>query len=193
MSVVAAVGGSVNTTTAQAVEVWVSIPGFSNYEACSNGQVRNKKNCRLVKPYIVGNYYRTSITNDDGVVKHWRRCRLMATAFNLPKRVDQVQVDHINGDHFDDRVCNLRWRNASENMGDRLALKGTISDNKQVYLQFESDEETIYFKSIQESCRYFQRSLGTMWGVFKTVERRGSYKWHQWKVTVISKEFYDSI
>ena len=185
-------------TTAQEFIVdfteWFPIPGHSNYEMNREGIVRNKTTKHVNKPYLSGNYYRYALKNDEGVIKQWRACRLGAITFNLPRRPDQIQVDHINGDAHDDRICNLRWRTPSENMSDRLALKGTISNNTQVYLKFDSDTETIYFKSIQQACRYFQRAMGTMWGVYKMAQHKGgSQRWHQWTVSIIDKATYDAI
>lgn len=40
----------------------------------------------------------------------------LAYSFNLPKRPDQIEVDHINNDPTDNRICNLRWTTKKENM-----------------------------------------------------------------------------
>jgi hypothetical protein len=48
--------------------------------------------------------------------KLYRYCRVSAFAFNKPKRSDQNQVNHLNGDPSDDRTVNHAWSSASENM-----------------------------------------------------------------------------
>jgi hypothetical protein len=185
MNVVEQLGGDV------ALE-WHPIPGHSNYQIHRDSSVRVGKSRRIVKPHVIGNYKRIAIVNDEGKCVQYRLCRLMATAFGLPKRDDQNQVDHINGNARDDRVENLRWRTASENIHDRLALKGTISDRRQVYLKFENDEEIGYFPSIRAACKHFDKAIGTLWGVVKMLEEKGSYTWRGYAVTILTKEQFEA-
>lgn len=42
--------------------------------------------------------------------------RLMAVAFRLPKRDDQIQVNHIDGNPSNNHVSNLEWSSRSENI-----------------------------------------------------------------------------
>ena len=40
--------------------------------------------------------------------------RVMAVAFDLPRRDDQDEIDHIDGNPSNNRLYNLRWANRSE-------------------------------------------------------------------------------
>ena len=50
--------------------------------------------------------------------------RLIAMAFNLPKREDQSEVDHIDGNPSNNHLTNLRWANVSEQ------IKNSYATNK---------------------------------------------------------------
>lgn len=112
------------------METWKGIKGFENeYEISNQGNLRSKD--RFVKHYKEGynRFYKGSIKkvrlSSDGYLKcnlkkdgnryDFRVHRLVAIAF-LSNNQDYELVNHINGIKTDNRVENLEWCNAEQNM-----------------------------------------------------------------------------
>ena len=65
----------------------------------------------IVKYDNAKGYYRVRLKNKDAYVH-----RLVADAFIENNNKDRVEVNHINGNTHDNRLCNLEWVTHSENM-----------------------------------------------------------------------------
>ena len=115
---------------------WSDIPGFTNYCVNSLGQVFSKP-----KTWTCGNgavhttdfhevkygwsnggtrnkTYRNVLLRQNGKYKCITVHRLVAMCF-IPNPDNKPQVDHINRNSLDNRVCNLRWVTAKENCNNR--------------------------------------------------------------------------
>lgn len=106
-------------------EVWLPIPGERDWYRASNlGRVKTLPHThdyangikhwhpgKLLEPRLAGRYY--SVELGKGRVK--RVHRLVAAAFIGPLP-DGLQVNHMNGDRFDNRAANLEYVTGSENM-----------------------------------------------------------------------------
>jgi hypothetical protein len=55
--------------------------------------------------------------------------RVMAVAFDLPRRDDQDEIDHIDGDPSNNRLDNLRWASRSEQVRHSYATNKTRGSN----------------------------------------------------------------
>ena len=114
---------------------WSDIPGFTNYcvnslgqvfskpktWTCGNGAVHNTDFHEVKYGYrknASGLKYRNVTLTQDGKSKCISVHRLVAMCF-IPNPDNKPQVDHINRNCLDNRVCNLRWVTAKENCNNR--------------------------------------------------------------------------
>jgi len=107
-------------------EVWKEIEGFENYLVSDQGNVMNKDSGRILKyRRHSGGYGRvTFMLNGKYVDKYVHR--LVAEAF-IPKDESRKQVNHIDGDKYNNKVENLEWCNSKENI--RHAMRTGLLDN----------------------------------------------------------------
>jgi len=135
------------------MEEWKDIPGYEGvYEVSSEGRVRsldrmveqkgNKASIvkriykgRIKQPFIFKTgYAMVNLYNQNHLTLSIHR--LVALAFLDP--VDgKDTVDHINRNKLDNRACNLRWANASEQAINRPTRK-CVSNEHCIYMTKES-------------------------------------------------------
>lgn len=108
---------------------WKPIPGYEGlYEISDTGLINNlRKYPRLdgdfMKQSIVsyGRYKQICLTNNEKLRRFHYVHRLVATAF-IPNPLNKAEVNHINGDRFDNRSSNLEWATRKENVQHSIKL-----------------------------------------------------------------------
>lgn len=117
-------------------EVWLPIPGYKNYEASSFGRIRsvdrvvhqlspsgNPMERRLkgkeISPRSHPGGYKTVCLCINGKPHQHLIHRLVLVTFRGPPGAG-MQACHNNGVQSDNRISNLRWGTASENMADKI-------------------------------------------------------------------------
>ena len=122
-----------NKMKANIEEIWLPITGYEGaYEVSSFGQVRSirleKGNARLgcqrkggiIKPNKAQKYLAVCISKDKVRLTKTVH-RLVAIAF-IPNPKCKPQVNHIDGNKFNNHVSNLEWATPSENIKHSFAL-----------------------------------------------------------------------
>lgn len=92
---------------------WKVIDKFKNYAVSTNGEVKNIKTGRILKPYDNGTGYCKVDLYNGGIKSKCRIHRLVAEAF-IPNPDNKPTVDHIDRNPKNNTVENLRWATQEE-------------------------------------------------------------------------------
>lgn len=107
-------------------EAFIDVPfkdieGYEGrYAISKDGRVFSYLRNIILHPEEVHNgYLRVNLIDAEGSVRHFRVHRLVAETF-IPNPEEKTQVNHKNGNRKDNRVENLEWATARENVYDSI-------------------------------------------------------------------------
>ena len=93
------------------------IPGYSGYWITRNGEIYSNRSGNIVRlkdRISRSGYISATVTGDDGKRTSLGIHRLLALAY-LQKKPDQTEVNHIDGNKFNNDLSNLEWCSHSAN------------------------------------------------------------------------------
>ena len=173
------------------IEIWKDVKGFEGLYQISNfGNVKSVDRIskhskgdltlkgRILKPINIGKGYLGVALSKNGKVKNHYIHRLVAEAF-INNNENKPCIDHINGNRTDNRVNNLRWVNATENMNNPITTNRISQKNSIQIVQFTIDGE---FVKIWNNAVDAEQTLGIdRTGIRrccrKVVKTAGGYMW----------------
>jgi hypothetical protein len=148
---------------------WMPVVGYEwLYEVSSDGDVKNVKRQKLLRPNKGKAGYLTVVLQKGGLVKSFRIHRIVAIAF-IKNPEAKKEVNHINGNKEDNNICNLEWATRRENsqhawdtglnegLREVTSKRMSIMNAKQVV-----DLQTgIFYDSLKEACKATNSNYGS--------------------------------
>lgn len=93
----------------------MSVKSFHDYLVYSDGKIYSNKTEKFLKPDCYGSYAKVTLWIE-GQPKRFSVHRLVAYLFcNPPENYSELDVDHLDNNHFNNRAENLEWVTCAEN------------------------------------------------------------------------------
>lgn len=172
---------------------WSDITGYEGlYEVSTDGRVRTIQHVTnghtfpsrdlTVSVYKSQRYARVRLYKD-GKSKDILVHRIVAETF-IPNPDNKPQVNHINGNKFDNSVGNLEWCTASENQKHAFKtglkdIEDTIKKTRKKVLQLDMSGNTIReWRSMSDAARELGLQVSNISHCCKgRIGSTGGYKW----------------
>eukprot|EP01084_Bolivina_argentea_P270112 459222_1 len=145
-----------------AIEEWIDVPNFDNYQVSSFGNVYNKKSQKLLNINIerfkkLNRRVQVQLSAK-GKIKGLFVSRLILLSFKPTTNHHNLHANHIDGDCYNNTLKNLNWMTPSENVK-HAAKQGKYNKGIPIEITSKQDNQTLKFETIKE-CRRYLNSIG---------------------------------
>jgi hypothetical protein len=141
---------------------WRTVPEYTDYEVNEFGDLRWKKNGKLkVKIITPAGYVKYRVTK----ARRYRLAhRMVASAF-IPNPENKPQVNHLDGDKWNNHVSNLEWCTNEENWAHALAT-GLWTETLGQRQRILSEDQVQEIRDLRGKMR--QKDIANLYGVSQT-------------------------
>jgi len=166
----------------ETIEEWKSLPEYIGIEISTLGRVR--KNTRTHHGDIIekfckdrDGYCRYTVQKLNGKYTSQLVHRLVAKAF-IPNPENKPSVNHINNDRTNNRVDNLEWVTAKENVyhsfikGERKRLKGVQRTTVLTDFQVSQIAKLRSLYTVNQISKLFNIKYSTLKNIIRRVNKR---------------------
>ena len=138
------------------IEEWRNIPNFDKYEVSSFGNFRNIRNQRIrfvnYKSFKErGRRANITLMTNDNIRKTFFVHRLVLSSFH-PIQNGALEVNHIDGDPYNNVLENLNWMTREENM-QHAANLGKFGKGVPIQIIHKHSNEPLEFQTICENAK----------------------------------------
>ncbi len=140
-----------------------------NYYVREDGTIYSEKSNRVLSPQLdKDGYQKVQMMSTDNKRHRYSIHRLVMENFNPIENMDNMQVNHIDGDKTNNNLSNLEWCTCEENI--HHAMKNNLRAKRNGSAKLKEEEvKTIYLRAKNgESCS----KLGTEYHVCEDTIRR---------------------
>ena len=123
------------------MEEWRDIEGYDNYEISTYGRIRSKKLNIIMKTHNNHRGYEQICLRQNGSRHSCKVHRLVAETF-IPNPDNLPQVNHIDGDKWNNNIDNLEWCTEQQNIQHAIqnGLMQPINRNKRQVIDTNTGE-----------------------------------------------------
>jgi DNA-binding XRE family transcriptional regulator len=148
-------------------ESWRDVFGYDGvYQVSNLGRVRNKHKKILTHWVSEDGYHSVTLVDKDSGRKNWRVHRLVGLCFVPIYSLERDQINHIDGNKWNNVAENLEWCNNSENQLHRYrvlktgALYGVMNNRAKL-----TEQQTKEVKAKYQTGEYTQKQLAEEYNV----------------------------
>lgn len=162
---------------------------FYSYIIYDDGRVYSKHSKKFLKGEITSFGYVRITLYYDGKRKRYQLHRLIMETFCPVDNSQNLQVNHKNGDKLDNRLNNLEWVTAKENIyhAIKTGLKKPVSTKgfgqgkktKVAMLDKNTFEKIQIFDSMSEAGRLIDKA--TFQGISSAIKKNSVHAGYRWK------------
>lgn len=156
-------------------EIWKDIKGYEGlYQVSNFGNIKNKTTNILLKPINHHNYFYVHLCDKNHKRKNKSIHRLVAEMF-LDKQ-NFNEVNHKNGNKYDNHVDNLEWCSHNDNIKHRDNI--LCKNHKKKIRCIETGRA---FNSIRECATYYHKTPSALIGCLRGYKYNKTFAGLHWK------------